>query len=101
MSTARWRSPVRPLAGPRPTGCGRTSSARRQRAGVVANVVGTATDLDGGSHTFDGGHYIAVTGYRDGGDQMKIADSADASRPEYWISTDVLADWIASRGYSA
>ncbi|NGM14736.1 C39 family peptidase [Verrucosispora sioxanthis] len=69
--------------------------------GVVANVVGTATDLDGGSHTFDGGHYIAVTGYRDGGDQMKIADSADASRPEYWISTDVLADWIASRGYSA
>ena len=48
-----------------------------------------------------GGAEIAVTGYRHGGDQMKIADSADAARAEYWISTDALADWIASRGYSA
>ncbi len=69
--------------------------------GVVANVIGTATDLYGGSHSFEGGHYISVTGYRDEGDQVKIADSADPNQAEYWISAEALADWIASRGYSA
>ncbi|GIJ30560.1 hypothetical protein Vqi01_57220 [Micromonospora qiuiae] len=68
---------------------------------VVANVIGTATDIDGVRHSFEGGHYISVTGYRDKGDQVKIADSADPNQAEYWISTEVLADWIASRGYSA
>ena len=68
---------------------------------VVANVFGTAVDLGGGSHSFESGHYISVTGYRDGGSQVKIADSADPARAEYWMDTEVLADWIASRGYSA
>ncbi len=68
---------------------------------VVANVIGTAVDTDGVSHSFEGGHYISVTGYRDNGDQAKIADSANPAQAEYWISTDTLADWVASRGYSA
>ncbi|WP_433530179.1 C39 family peptidase [Micromonospora sp. CA-263727] len=68
---------------------------------VVANVIGATTDTDGVSHSFEGGHYISVTGYRDNGDQAKIADSANPAQAEYWISTDALADWIASRGYSA
>ncbi|BCJ59866.1 hypothetical protein Jiend_32880 [Micromonospora endophytica] len=67
----------------------------------VVNVVGTGTDTDGTSHTFEGGHYISVTGYRGGGDQVKIADSADPARAEYWITIDALADWAATRGYSA
>ncbi|MFI7021236.1 C39 family peptidase [Micromonospora sp. NPDC049900] len=68
---------------------------------VVANVFGTAVDTGGGSHSFEGGHYISVTGYRDGGSQVKIADSADPAKAEYWMETEALADWIASRGYSA
>ncbi|MFV2099534.1 C39 family peptidase [Micromonospora sp. LOL_024] len=69
--------------------------------GVVANVIGTASDTDGVSHSFEGGHYISVTGYRDDGDQVRIADSANPAQAEYWIDTDTLADWVASRGYSA
>jgi hypothetical protein len=67
---------------------------------VVANVAGTATDTDGVSHSYQGGHYIAVHGYRDGGQQVKIADSANPDSASYWITTDNLADWIATRGYS-
>jgi hypothetical protein len=67
---------------------------------VVANIAGTATDTDGGTHSYDGGHYIAVNGYRDGGQQVKIADSANPDTASYWITTANLADWIATRGYS-
>ncbi|MEH1056867.1 C39 family peptidase [Micromonospora sp. CPCC 206171] len=67
---------------------------------VVANIAGTAYDTDGGVHSFEGGHYISVTGYRDGGHQVKIADSANPDTAEYWMTTDALADWIATRGYS-
>ncbi|SCL19370.1 Peptidase_C39 like family protein [Micromonospora pallida] len=68
---------------------------------VVANIAGTATDTDGGVHSFEGGHYISVVGYRDGGDTVKISDSANPDQSSYWITTDALADWIATRGYSA
>jgi Peptidase_C39 like family len=67
---------------------------------VVANIAGTATDTDGGVHRFPGGHYITVHAYRDGGQQVKIADSADPDTASYWIDTGNLADWIATRGYS-
>jgi hypothetical protein len=68
---------------------------------VVANIAGTATDTDGGTHSFEGGHYISVVGYRDGGDTVKIADSANPDQSSYWITTEALADWTATRGYSA
>lgn len=67
---------------------------------VVANVAGTATDTDGGVHSYEGGHYIAVHAYRDGGQQVRIADSANPDTASYWIDTDELAGWIATRGYS-
>lgn len=67
---------------------------------VVANVAGTATDTDGDTHSYEGGHYIAVHGYRDNGRQVEIADSADPDTANYWIDTTDLADWIATRGYS-
>ncbi|EEP73182.1 LOW QUALITY PROTEIN: hypothetical protein MCAG_03509, partial [Micromonospora sp. ATCC 39149] len=67
---------------------------------VVANIAGTATDTDGVSHSFAGGHYISVVGYRDNGDVVKIADSANPDQASYWITVDHLADWIATRGYA-
>ncbi|MGC4875814.1 C39 family peptidase [Micromonospora sp. DT43] len=69
--------------------------------GVVANVVGDATDTDGGWHSYGGGHYIAVVGYKDNGRTVRIADSANPADPSYWITTIDLANWIATRGYSA
>ncbi|MFC0509147.1 C39 family peptidase [Micromonospora costi] len=69
--------------------------------GVVANIVGDATDIDGGWHSFPGGHYIAVVGYRDSGRTVKIADSANPAVPSYWITTIDLANWMTTRGYSA
>ncbi|MGK5739947.1 C39 family peptidase [Micromonospora sp. URMC 103] len=67
---------------------------------VVANIAGTTTDTDGNTHSYEGGHYISVVGYRDNGHQVKIADSADPNTASYWVSVDHLADWIATRGYS-
>ncbi|WP_433538051.1 C39 family peptidase [Micromonospora sp. CA-249363] len=69
--------------------------------GVVANVVGDATDTAGGWHSYGGGHYIAVVGYKDNGRTVRIADSANPADPAYWITTIDLANWIATRGYSA
>jgi hypothetical protein len=69
---------------------------------LVANVVGTAVDTDGDAHSYRGGHYIAIVGYKDNGNTVKIADTADANGYGwYWISVTRLAHWIAMRGYSA
>ncbi|KAB1909892.1 C39 family peptidase [Micromonospora sp. AMSO1212t] len=69
--------------------------------GVVANVAGTATDTNGGWHSFPGGHYVAVVGYKNDGRAVRIADSADPSLPSYWVTTIDLAHWVSTRGYSA
>ncbi|MFC4016531.1 C39 family peptidase [Micromonospora sp. GCM10011542] len=69
--------------------------------GVVANIVGDATDTDGNWHSYGGGHYIAVVGYKDEGRTVRIADSANPADPSYWISTIDLANWMTTRGYSA
>ncbi|RKN42697.1 C39 family peptidase [Micromonospora endolithica] len=66
---------------------------------VVANIAGTATDTDGTTHAFEGGHYISVVGYRDNGETVTIADSANPDQASYRMSIDNLADWIATRGY--
>ncbi|MEW2473671.1 C39 family peptidase [Micromonospora gifhornensis] len=68
---------------------------------VVANIAGTATDTDGVVHSFEGGHYISVTGYQDDGDTVTIADSANPATATYQLTIDDLADWIATRGYTA
>ena len=67
---------------------------------VVANIAGTTTDTDGGVHSFEGGHYISVVGYRDNGNVVTIADSADPNQASYQITVEHLADWIATRGYA-
>ncbi|MFI6129254.1 C39 family peptidase [Micromonospora sp. NPDC051141] len=67
---------------------------------VVANIAGTATDTDGNTHSFEGGHYISVVGYQNNGTTVTIADSANPNTASYRISVDNLADWIATRGYS-
>ncbi|MBO4207054.1 C39 family peptidase [Micromonospora echinofusca] len=68
---------------------------------VVANIAGTATDTDGVAHSYEGGHYLSVVGYRDNGDTLKIADPANPDQASYWITAKDLADWTATRGYSA
>ena len=69
---------------------------------VVANIAGVAIDDAGEVHSYKGGHYIAVVGYSNNGATALIADSADTvGSPSYHIGTDRLADWIASRGYTA
>jgi len=67
---------------------------------VVANIAGTTTDTDGNTHSFEGGHYISVVGYTDNGNTVTIADSADPNTASYDITTEHLADWIATRGYA-
>ncbi|WP_433386463.1 C39 family peptidase [Micromonospora sp. KLBMP9576] len=68
---------------------------------IVANIAGTATDTDGTTHAFEGGHYISVVGYRDNGNTVTIADSANPHQASYRMSVNNLADWIATRGYTA
>ncbi|MEU9508923.1 C39 family peptidase, partial [Micromonospora sp. NPDC048170] len=68
---------------------------------VVANIAGTATDTDGNTHSFEGGHYISVVGYRDNGNTVTIADSANPNQASYRMNVDNLADWIATRGYTS
>lgn len=69
---------------------------------VVANIVGSATDVDGGWHAYDGGHYLTVVGYRDNGRTVQIADPAFVNGvSSYWMTTIDLANWMATRGYSA
>ncbi|MGK5737997.1 C39 family peptidase [Micromonospora sp. URMC 103] len=68
---------------------------------VVANVKGTAVDANGNPHSYEGGHYLTLVGYRDGGDSIQIADPADPTDGEYWMPLGKVANWIAERGYSS
>jgi len=69
---------------------------------VVANIAGTAWDADGAAHSYDGGHYLTVVGYKDDGRTVKIADPADpAGDGSYWMATTNLANWAATRGYTS
>ncbi|WP_431727463.1 C39 family peptidase [Verrucosispora sp. TAA-831] len=67
---------------------------------VVANIAGTTTDTTGTTHSFEGGHYISVTGYTDNGNTVTIADSANPDHARYDLHINNLANWIATRGYA-
>ncbi|WP_433074786.1 C39 family peptidase [Dactylosporangium sp. CA-052675] len=68
---------------------------------IVANIAGHLTDNAGVFHSYEGGHYLTVVGYQDGGSTVKIADPANPRGDgTYWVSTPKLADWISQRGYS-
>lgn len=69
---------------------------------VVANIAGTVTDTTGEVHSYPGGHYLTVIAYTDNGQTVRIADPADTQgTPEYNLPTTTLANWIATRGYTA
>ena len=68
---------------------------------VVANVVGAASDAAGGWHAYEGGHYVAIVGYKDEGRRVKVADPANVNISSYWVTTITMANWMAQRGYSA
>jgi hypothetical protein len=68
----------------------------------VANIVGGTSDINGIWHEYDGGHYVSVVGYGQGGLTMKIADPANpVGDGTYWVRTIDLANWMGTRGYSA
>jgi outer membrane biosynthesis protein TonB len=76
-------------------------SAINNGRGLVTNIVHSVTDTNGGWHTYDGGHYVAVVGYQDNGRVVKIADPANSNGDgTYWVTTINLANWIATHGYS-
>ncbi|MFC9755362.1 C39 family peptidase [Streptomyces sp. NPDC056921] len=70
---------------------------------IVANVYGTASDTKGTKHAYNQGHYLTVVGYTNDGDTAVIEDIAIGSSKahRYSMTTQKLATWIASRGYSA
>ena len=69
---------------------------------VVANVAGTVTDTAGEVHSYEGGHYLTVVGYFEGGGMVTIADPADTvGKPTYQLTTAELAKWVGTRGYSS
>lgn len=69
---------------------------------VVANIAGTATDTLGGTHSYDGGHYVTVVGYADDGHTVLIADPADmVADGSYWMSTGDVTTWMGTHGYSS
>ncbi|SCL27722.1 Peptidase_C39 like family protein [Micromonospora rhizosphaerae] len=70
------------------------------KRGVVANTMGTGVDVDGKRHSFPGGHYVSIVGYRDGGDTLEIADPYGRTN-HYWMSDEKVATWVAERGYSS
>jgi hypothetical protein len=68
----------------------------------VINVIGDATATDGGNHSFPTGHYLTVVGYAANGDQVKIADPwQPVGDGTYTMTTTNLANWAATRGYTA
>ncbi|MEH0844790.1 C39 family peptidase [Micromonospora sp. CPCC 205711] len=68
----------------------------------VVNVIGSAVDTDGVARSFPVGHYLTVVGYDSDGSRLKIADPwQPVGDGTYWMSVTDLANWSASRGYSA
>ncbi len=75
-------------------------SAIDNNRAVVANIAGTASDTDGVSHSYEGGHYVSLVGYRDNGEAVKVSDPANPNQSSYWVDSADMANWIATRGYS-
>lgn len=65
--------------------------------GVVCNIAGPISTLDGGWYSYPGGHYVTVVGYANDGATFLIAD---VYTREYWVTAAALATWVASRGYA-
>jgi len=68
------------------------------RFAVVAYVIGVGHDVDGAAYSYNGGHTVAVAGYRRSGNEALITDVAIGR--DYWMTTKALVTWIADRGYT-
>jgi hypothetical protein len=78
-----------------------TTAIDNERVPVV-NVIGSGTDANGVQRDFPVGHYITVVAYDGDGGRVKIADPwQPVGDGTYWMSVDELAQWSATRGYSA
>lgn len=78
-----------------------TKAVDEERIPVV-NVIGSAVDADGVQRSFPVGHYLTVVAYDGDGDKVKIADPwQPVGDGTYWMTVNDLANWSASRGYSA
>ncbi|MBQ0895196.1 C39 family peptidase [Micromonospora sp. U56] len=64
---------------------------------VLANTVGTGVDTDGGWHSFPGGHYIAVVGYKDNRRSRADRRLGEPTTAACWMTTVDLANWMATR----
>lgn len=75
----------------------------RQRV-VVANVLGSGMDLNGAWHTYSGGHYLTIVGYKvsDNAETVVIDDVAisNGGTHLYYMDLDELTTWIANKGYA-
>ncbi|GAA1790246.1 hypothetical protein GCM10009835_04710 [Planosporangium flavigriseum] len=68
---------------------------------IVANIAGHLNDTGGAFHSYEGGHYLTIVGYKDDGRTVKIADPALPNGDgTYWVTTINMANWISQRGYS-
>ncbi|MCW2639670.1 MAG: hypothetical protein JWP76_1976 [Dactylosporangium sp.] len=68
---------------------------------IVANIVHSVTDTVGVRHTYDGGHFLTIAGYKDDGRTVKVADNANPNGDgTYWVTTIDMANWMATHGYS-
>jgi hypothetical protein len=68
---------------------------------IVANIAGTVSDTIGEVHSYNGGHYVTITGYTEDGRLISVTDPADRSGSnEYQVPVERMADWIATRGYA-
>lgn len=68
-----------------------------RRYALVANVVGSILGNDGRVRTYDGGHYVALTGFSGDHDEVLVSDVAGG---EFRATAPRVADWIALRGYA-
>ena len=69
---------------------------------VVANIAGTVSDTIGEIHSYNGGHYLTITGYTEDGQKISVTDPADRlGSNEYQVPLNEMANWIATRGYAA
>ncbi|MER7416629.1 C39 family peptidase [Micromonospora peucetia] len=104
LTGGRYRTTEIPDPVPRPAQVDRLRAdvlaALDEGRPVVANVKGTAVDTDGHPQSYEGGHYLTLVGYRDGGDLIRIADPA-SPQGEYWMTLEKVANWVAERGYSS
>lgn len=80
-----------------------TTIGTRHRV-IVANVLGSGVDLNGWLHSYSGGHYLTVVGYKtsDNAETVVIDDVAisNSGTHLYYMDLDELTTWIANKGYA-